>query len=536
MPDHRLGRRNDPFWERAAERAFLAEAEAAARHVRWFLRTALAVTAAYMLAITWLVPGLAPEWLRHVANGLHGLLPAWFAAGDAPVGTLARQHVGATGIVCLIAIPIATAGYAMTWSSELAKGYTVADDLLPHPFLRLPGHLMAAVVVAGLSWVQDLAVLWWLAGIIAVEAAAELLTRLLMARGGRLRLAARLLGRGVRSRALAGAVAVAVLLAVSAVWSPWDHPASDIQPVQPRSDPNVIAADAEVEQAYRASLPESVAASDLVRMHRLWQTGRLFEADAAAALRADAAFRDQIKALGSIWQTARARRFTAQEIRASCDPMGGAASCQTTQTGLIDAGAGPIMFRLTAPDYAALLGLDANDRTETIVQNNAVDLFHPVGDDRRQLVLHASFDAGEPGPPTLVESPRGPLLVIPAGTSVTLDATQVYTAGQDGGWQWLDTEDWLQQAAAALPDQACLLHTLYIGKRPMFTGLHPDYQSLTVGASFGPDPGGADRTALGRLELQFDIQGHALVVSHADVTVFPQQGWLTRLFAARPRC
>ncbi|MGI4806682.1 MAG: hypothetical protein ACRYHQ_32105 [Janthinobacterium lividum] len=536
MPDHRLGRRNDPFWERAAERAFLAEAETATRRVRWFLRAAMAVTAAYMLAITWLAPDLVPGWLRHVAGGLHGLLPAWFAAGDAPVVTLASQHVGAAGIVGLIAIPIATAGYAITWSSELAKGYVMADDLLPHPFLRLPGHLMTAFAVAGLGWVQGLAVLWWLAGIIGVEAAAELLTRLLMARGGRLRLAARLLGRGVRSRTFAGAVTVAVLLAMGAVWSPWDHPASELRPVQPRSDPNVIAADGKVEQAYRAALPESVAASDLVRMHRLWQTGHLSEADAAAALRADAAFRDQMKALGSVWQAARARRFTAQEIRASCDPMVGAAPCQTTQTGLIDGGAGLIMFHVTAPDYAALLGLDVNGRTPTIIQNNAVDLFHQVGEDHWQLVLHASFDAGEPGLPTLVGSPRGPLLVIPAGTSPTLDATQVYTAGQDGRWQWLDTEDWLQQAAAALPDQACLLHTLYIGKRPMFTGLHPDYHSLKVGASFGPNPGGADRTALGRLEVQFDIQGHALMVSHADVTVFPQQGWLAQLFTIRPRC
>ncbi|MGI4808969.1 MAG: hypothetical protein ACRYF2_12790 [Janthinobacterium lividum] len=534
MPDHRLGRRNDPFWERAAERAFLTEAETAARHVRWFLRATLAVAAAYMLAITWLAPDLAPGWLRHVANGLHRLLPAWFAAGDAPAATLARHHVGAAGIIGLIAIPIATAGYAMTRSDELAKGYATADDLLPYPFLRLPGHLTAAFAVAGLGWLQGLKVLWWLAGIVGVEAAAELLTRLLTARGSRLRLGARLFRRGVRSRAFAGAVAVGALLAV---WSPGDRQAAGLPPLQPRTDLNVIAADAEVERAYQAALPESVASSDLVRMHHLWQTGHLFEADASAALRADAAFRDQVQASTAVWGAVSARRFTAQEIRASCDPSVGITPCQTTQTGLIDDGAHPMMFRLTAPDYTALLGLDANGRTEpTGVRNTTVDLFHQAGEDQWQLVLHASFDAGEPEPPTLVGSPQGPLLVIPAGTSPTLDATQVYTAGQDGRWQWLDTEDWLQQAAAALPDQACLLHTLYIGKRPMFTGLHPDYHTMTARAPFGPDPGGADRTALGRLDVQLEIQGHAMMVRHASVTRFPEQGWLARLFATRPRC
>ncbi len=534
MPEHRLGRRNDPFWERAAERAFLTEAETAARHVRWFLRATLAAAAAYMLAITWLAPDLAPGWLRHVANGLHGLLPAWFATGDVSAATLARQHVEAAGIICLIAIPIATASYAIRWSGELAKGYAVADDLLPHPFLRLPGHLMTAFAVAGLGWVQGLAVLLWLAGIVGVEAAAELLVRLLTARGGCLRLAARLFGRGVRSRAFVGAVAIGALLAV---WSAWDRPASVPEPVQPRTDPNVIAADAEAERDYQAALPESVAASDLVRIHRLWQTGHLFEANAAGALRADTAFRDQLQALGSAWHAARARRFTAQEIRASCDPMVGVSPCQTTQTGLLDDGVDPMMYRLTAPNYTALLGLAANGRTElTVVRNTAVDLFHQAGEDQWQLVLHASFDAGEPGPPTLVDSPQGPLLVIQAGTSSTLDATQVYTVGQDGRWQWLDTEQWPQQAAAALPGQACLLHTLYIGKRPLFTGLRPDYRTLTVRPLFGPDPGGPDRTALGKLDVQLGIQAHALVVRHAGVTVFPPQGWLARLLAARPRC
>ncbi|MGI4947049.1 MAG: hypothetical protein ACRYHQ_41930, partial [Janthinobacterium lividum] len=268
MPDHRLGRRNDPFWERAAERAFLAEAGPAGRHVRWFLRAAMAVAGACMLAITWLAPDLAPGWLRHVANGLYGLLPAWFTAGDAPAATLVRQQVRAAGIIGLIAIPIATAGYAMRWSGELAKGYAMADDLLPHPFLRLPGHLLAAFAMAGLGWVQGLSVLWWLAGLMGVEAAAELFTRLLTARGGRLRLAARLSGRGVRSRTFAGALAVTALLAA---WSAWDRPASGLPPVQPRTDPDVIAADAEAERAYRAALPGSIAASDLVRLHRLWQ-------------------------------------------------------------------------------------------------------------------------------------------------------------------------------------------------------------------------------------------------------------------------
>ena len=493
---------------------------------------------AYMLAVIWLFPVLLPGWLRLVANVLHAGLPRWFADGTAQPGVLVDQQVEAVGIAVLVAAPFAIAGYAGWHRDSLAAGYAAADRRLADWYLDRPGGACsaAALLLAGFLFEQP--IFYWLAGVTASQAVSELLTRLVVARGNRLRTAGGLLGRCLRTRSFPGAMAVAGLLFAQTLWFPRDNavPPTADQMKQVRADPQVAAADAQAEQAYQAAVRGSAAASDLVRLHRLWQTGHLFETSVATALDSDDAFRKRMESIAAFWQQVQARQLSAEDIRDGCDEVGQATTCRTTRTGQVDGSDGRLAFRLTAPDYTALLGPASSGMSQVTVRDDAADVFQRDGDSWR-LVVHAAIDGAELQEPRQVASAAGPLLVIPAEASGPSDATALYVAGENG-WQWLDTGAWIKQAADVLPDHACLLHTLYANpSEPMFTSLQPDYRSLTMSALYGADPAGAEATATGRIDLRLGIVGHALVVVQSTIVPFPRRhGWFGGLFAAGPQC
>ncbi len=528
----------DPVTRQAAEQAFRKQAGAPGATLERIWTAMVAAMAAYMLAVIWVVPVLLPGWLRLAANALHAFVPGRFAGSDAALDVLANQHLAATGILVLLAAPVAAGCYAMAHRESLAEGYDAADARVSGLYLGQPGRGFTAVGLLLAGWVLGLGVLWWLAGLAGSQAASELLIRVAVTRDGRLRLAGRLFVRCLRTRSFAATLVLAGLLTARAIWFPPGPaaPSPAAQSHQVRADPRVAAADEQVEQAYQAALHHSVAASDLVRLHQLWRTGHLFDTDVAAAQAADAAFQRRIGMVEKFWEDVQSRRFSLAELHDTCDQVGQATGCRTTRVGLVDGSDGRLGFRLTAPDYAGLFPPGPGDPSQLAATDTAADVFRPDGDGWR-LVLHASFDGAAVQAPRQIASVAGPLLVIPADAGGMGDATAVYAAGDDG-WRWLDTGVWLKQAASALPAHACLLHTLYLrSSQPLFTSVQPDYRTMTASALFGADPDAADRLATGRIDLRLGIDGGALVVAHSAVVTFPKtRGWLARLFAARPQC
>lgn len=511
----------------AAEDVFTSATGHAGQVPQWLRWTGACTAVAYWILVVAVVPG----WLRWPADRLHALLPGCFAPGDAEPDLLLRQHIAAASVVGGLLCTATVAAHAYQHRRQLAAAYAAADRRAGGLFTRRRGQFWGGVALLLAGELSGLDALATIATVTLTLAAAETARRLVVAPNRR-RLAAQLGLRGLRTGYFATAAGLALVLAVHRRPTPELSTAARARLL--RADPRVAAADASVDAEYRAALAASVAPSELTRLHLIADRQHLSDGSVAEALASAQDLGTRLRGLAAAWAEVAARRVSRAELETRCDEPGGETGCRALRTGTVEGSADGLLWRLTTPALA--FPGAAGGWADTWA--SAVDVFRADGPETWRLLLHAGFMEETPEPPILHATAEGTLLRVPAtmqdGATV-IRTDQVYLLGAERV-MLLETDNWLQAAAARLPPHACLLHTTYRDGRPVRSDIPIDDARLRASLPYGDDPARPD-DAQGRLDAELGIEDGALVLRRATVAPLPdRRGWLARALGAWRHC
>ncbi len=498
-----------------AEEAFLALAGAAAP-IAWLEWLPGLAVVGVVLVLLWFLPtGWLPlEWF--------GTWPGvWLAA--------ASWILLATGVELVRACRSA---------DRLAAAYAAADAKLGHTFLRSPGSLAGAACLLLATRLPGLDSMGWLAAVLAGQAAAELAVRCLLARTHRLRQAARVVGRGLWSRATAWLVVVA-----GAVWllpPPAPEPPSPEQLAsQWRADPGVAAADAALRQAFAAAGSDDAAPADLLRLRGDWDSTHVTDGGIAASLRADALVLDRLHAFQAFWTEERTHPYGPEDLAGRCATAPPEPACRVRNAAAPVPGSdGALLYRV-----ARRGDLPGGTQAGDWLTPDLLDVFEAAGEGGWRHVLRVAYDPGPvPRLPRLVASPVGDMLVLPPANRWSIPIGEVPGGDQvfrreGGAWRRIDTTSWLKQAASALPRHQCLLQTAYASDGvPLATELEPDYGSLSLLGRYGRRTNDIDG-ASGLVRFTFGIRDGALFVRGTALSPLPEtRPWWRRWLSQGADC